>query len=614
MNETEHESKALNKVHQEDWQIFAEIEDFEIACRAKLAEDGIKKEELIKEVIEEAVEHCSTIQDTSLKSIQIKNLQDGLRSNEDDMVVMDLVGFININSSKGIYKDSSPKAKSKFYSYYSITLSSAHSEIECLPILDNKIKEIIDGSRDMVKKWALRGFFVPLPRKGSTYHKYFYVIGVHQYEGTYKAYGFTKDELSYADKLIRANQDNMKNFLFKNLKTYLGIKKLKDNEDLKKCLEFSILQALSSNEINSKNGRLHSVIWGAPSSGKNFIIRAIELLNLEFREGQSGKMTTAGLLGACTTKNGRFTSEAGLLPLALYGTFAMQDFHSLDSNHKNNFFGITSKAMQDGVAIDSTAAKTSYLVQTSVHLDANKASDIKHKKDTEVDFDLEFGIPAHILTRFDLLMSMRTDPKLQFETSREMLKQNKKSCEIENPDNIFKLIIALLREEHPIITISDEVRAFAQKKLDELYKDNKLIFENNSEISKFHPRLSFSMIKILHSIARLNGRNCSILQDVNYMIRFLEPKISFLSNFDSKIQVASLLSKNEKIRKCQEFIINKFSEEPFTIKEVMRAMAVSSNLVISEDASERTVRRYILNIAHKTKHGSWVINKLLRRH
>ncbi len=612
MKTTKKEKNIVANVHSNnEWCIGLEKEEFEITCRARLYEEGFKKESDVDEFVQESVEYCNTIRDTALSAVEIKNLQDALRDEEKGMTVIDLVGFINVNNSKGVYKIQNEFRRNEFKKYYSVSISDANIQAECLPIFNPKLKALVDKTREISKKWIIRGFFLPMPKKGNQYDLVFYVLAIYDYKGTYKSYGFNSGEITYAKELIVKNKTNLSDFIFKNLRRYFKIKKLKENTELKKCIEFAILQALSSNEINSKNGRLHSIIWGSPSSGKNFIVRIIELLNLEYREGQSGKLTAAGLLGACNNKNGKYVSEAGLLPLALYGTFVIQDFHSLESSQKNNFFGIASKPMQDGKAIDSTSAKATYLVQTAIHLDANKSSDVKAKKDETFNFDEEFGVLMHILTRFDFIMNMSLAPKLQFETSHQMLNSTKIECKIQNPERIFKLIIAMLREEFPVIEINDEVRIVIQDRLSQLYKDNKEIFETNGAVAMFQNRLTDSMIKILHSIARLSYRDHSLPEDVDYMMSFLEPKISFLKHFDPYLQVDSLLSQTQKIRNRQKFIISEFGDDTFTIKDVLLAMKSSQDFTISRNISERTVRRYLENIAMPTnKTGEWRIKKI----
>ena len=65
--------------------------------------------------------------------------------------------------------------------------------------------------------------------------------------------------------------------------------------------------------------------------------------------------------------------------------------------------------MEDGIAIDSTAARWEHEALTSIHLDMNRYSQINPAGNYDVYTDI--NIPTNIISRFDFIMDIPANLK-----------------------------------------------------------------------------------------------------------------------------------------------------------------------------------------------------------
>lgn len=589
------------------------IDDFIQAYQAKSRELGIVNESVISTAIVEAIEHCNKFEHVNLEELHPINLKFGMSNKYSNKGILDLVAVVSKKNKDNTFKSTDENGSVKFSKYSTIVVSDGEWAVDSMPIFCDRLRELVIEKTKVVQKLIVRGFFVPVLQKNKTYETFFYVLTIFDYEGNYRAYGFTDDEIKEAQKIINVNKHNLRLYLMKEIKRLLQVKNLKENPQLKICLENAVLQSLSSRTIRRHNGWIHSIVWGPPSTGKNFIVQVIKLLNLEFREGQSGKITIAGLLSACSSKEGKYVAEPGLLVLANGGVFVIQDFHSVEDVKKKLFFGIISKVAQEGEAIDSTASKTTYKILTGIHLDANKISQIRLSKEKSINVFEDYGIEIQILSRFDFIMDIKVDAHTRYKTARASLGNIHDEEGIQKSERLLKIIIAILKDRFPKIQVSNDVIAEAQKRIDAFYYDNIDTFGRVDVLSDFPQRMMMSFHKYLNSIARLNCRAYSKVEDVEYAMKFLSSKLEFLKNYAPELQTDSMLGKSQKTRICKQYLVDYFQDDYFTISNAVNVMKKSDNLTVSRNISERTVRRYVESVATQVKRDTWKINESLLR-
>lgn len=403
----------------------------------------------------------------------------------------------------------------------------------------------------------------------------------------------------------------------KTLIDTIGIKGLDSAPDLDRSLEFMVLQALSDgyDPSRSLSHKLHSLIVGSPAVGKKLLTQAAHILNPVCTEGQPAKLTVPGISGIAVNRDGRWTSEPGLIPLAHRGTFVVQDFHHVAK--KEPLMGVLSLVMEDGKVIDSTAAKKIHHALTSIHIDLNRQSHVllDGQKSTESPRErlADLGVKMNVLTRFDYIAEIPRDTVRQLNIALKMHSGGQATSKYpeqgKSSDEARKLqvLVAYLRTTHEKIEIpSDVCENYIRPKHEELLEKNHDTLARLSLLGDYQTRLSNSIHKLIFAIARGNARKVATEADVDEAFKYVATKLKFLSQLEHFEVPESWSERAEANRdsKRLQFISERFGGGEVTVKEVH--MAVVKEFV---DVSESTIRRDLSKVGSRKKHGVFVIDK-----
>ncbi len=320
----------------------------------------------------------------------------------------------------------------------------------------------------------------------------------------------------------------IKKMLIKNL----NIKGLNNAAHLNKCIDFMIYQSLSEGIYDKKSMKLHSLVIGAPGEGKKLLTIIASILNPVFEEVPPVKLTNAGLIGRAVV-SGRITSSIpGYLPRASGGTLGIQDLHELIGNKGREVKATFAQAMEDGVVIDATSAKTRHEATTSVHADTNKLSQILLTDIPDISSDI--NLRTNLLSRFDGIFDIPPDKDREFETMKSMLKNVGEIRTSREPASnprwqiSLRTIIAVLRTEFRVITISDVAVKYILMLVEKMRDDGK--FETIP--SGMMTRIANSITKLTVVSARINLRRRVCQRDIDTALGFIEDKLEFLSKLN----------------------------------------------------------------------------------
>lgn len=104
-------------------------------------------------------------------------------------------------------------------------------------------------------------------------------------------------------------------FIKETLVTELGIKGLESATQLDKTIDFMIYQAFSFGKNQNASMKLHSLVIGAPGSGKKLLSSIAGKINPVAEEvsAADGKVTLAGMIGNVSIKSNKKISQPGYL-------------------------------------------------------------------------------------------------------------------------------------------------------------------------------------------------------------------------------------------------------------------------------------------------------------
>lgn len=384
----------------------------------------------------------------------------------------------------------------------------------------------------------------------------------------------------------------------------LRIKGLDKARQLDKCVDFMIYQSMSQGVYKNNSMKLHSLVVGAPGEGKKLLVKIAQILNPVFREVSPVKVSLAGLIGNFEWGGRGAKSNPGDLPRASGGIFCMQDFHEATKNRLQIQETFT-QVMEDGVAIDSTSARTRHEAIASIHLDQNRQSQVNPSGRFNSFTDI--NIRTNLLSRFDFIIDIPPDQDRQFEVALSMLKN---IGEMEATEEFslrprwqryLQVIVAYIRTYFRFTKPSRETEKYIREKLKQFIKGDD---RYNNIPNGMMTRLAVSILKYAMAISTANLRTSVLAKDIDVAFEFIEEKLNFLTTInpldvvDSDAQPDAPPPPNRR-----EFIRGHFNGQVVSPKEVHDF--VSGNYPRPVD--KKTISRDLKEIGERKAHGKWLI-------
>lgn len=398
---------------------------------------------------------------------------------------------------------------------------------------------------------------------------------------------------------------------------YYGIKGLDKAIELDKSINFTILQALSNGMSAGYmySNKLHSLLIGAPASGKKLISMCAQLLSPNGKRVSStnSKISPAGLIGHASKSGTTYTSNGGIIPSADQGVVCFEDYHEV-SNKQNENSSILSMVMEDGKVEDSTAAKATHLAATSIHIDMNRNSQVKPDKKYNAYTDL--CIPQNIISRFDFINEIPADIERQMEVSLEMIDRSDRleSNQFSTSENELKrklqLIVAYVNTKYSSINYPQDVRDYVREKVKELFEENEKYLGLMNHFGSMLTRMINSIEKVSKAICASKLKDTISIEDIDEALTFIEYKLQFLSKLDllntANWDQKSITDEKKDERKIA--IQAEFTGKDFTINEVSEFIQKQPDLCIKGRTTRRDINEMIASgIVKKVKHNEYKI-------
>ena len=412
------------------------------------------------------------------------------------------------------------------------------------------------------------------------------------------------DRYGYSEKHKRDGMDlfnYIKNSLMQNLKI-LGVGQ--GAKHLERGLEFVILQALSQGKSDGFSNKLHGLIIGQPNVGKSKLTSAAKDINPISNEMSvtGAKHTAAGKIGKVKEVKGVTLSIGGILPSSSGGVVYIQDFNRLTGGARKAFFDICSLLMEQSVVRDDTSANATLEAEVSLLVDTNRYHQTEKNHPPKPNTYADLDIPIHILSRFDFILEIPEDSKRQELVSEEM-ELNSTSTAFQWQSEL-KDLIAFLRDNYGDIVIPEGIDEYANVELRKIYEKYKSAhFENI--IDNHRIRIKRSLKKYLLAISRALARPVITKDHVDFAMKFIEEKISFLASQEYGDSSIDGRSKQKEDRR--KLILENFGDREFTRTDLSNfyseIFSDSERFNISRDLNDLKEAKLI----DQVRHGHWKV-------
>jgi len=416
-------------------------------------------------------------------------------------------------------------------------------------------------------------------------------------------------------KKLTKTPDGLRLFLKQELVSMYNIKGLESAEQLDKAIDFVIIQAFSSgmSAQGIYSNKLHSLIIGAPASGKKLITKCALALspNGKHISSTNSKITPAGLIGNAKKGTGGYHSTPGLIPSANDGVICIEDFHEI-AKRRNEISSILSAVMEDGKIEDSTSAKTTHIACTSINIDMNRLSQVDHMGRYNSYTDL--NIPINIISRFDFIIDIPPDVERQMKVSLDMvgrfsnLVSEEPSFKESDREKQLKKIVAYVNTNYRSVNVSQKVNNYIKKKLSIIYEANEKYSNIKKHLGSMLTRLQISIEKFSKAIATSKLKHKMTIEDVDEAFNFISHKLEFLSSIGF---LDNQLGQDEKISEKdlrKEIILKQFQNQDFTIKQIIDCINEAGKTKVEERTIRRDVDELIKGgVIKKVRHGLYKI-------
>ena len=509
------------------------------------------------------------------------------------------------------------KSENKIKTVFNITLTYDNNSIDVLSLPHHRFLKITHDLFKSSKPALFMGTIVPFNTLHGSY--IFFLTQISQDITTYDLLqdpDYTLQEIkSKVDHYSIENENGIRGYIKDTLINEIGIKGIDKAKELDKAIDFMILQSLSRGR--SSDGRysnkLHSLVIGAPASGKKLLTMIAAVLNPVALEVSSSaaKITPAGLVGNVIRKNnGMASSKPGYLPLASHGVLCIQDFHEV-TRKENDLWGIFSKVMEDGEVIDSTSARTKHDAVTSIHVDMNKLSQVNPDRNATTFTDL--NIPMNIISRFDFIIDIPPDIDRQLNIVLAMVGGEKvlstTMYEFHDPEwkKKLKRIIAYLSTVYNKAYISHDVSDYLRSKFQTFIDENVKYREYQKQIPSMLTRLEISIEKLAKAIACAEMSEVVTKDHIDEAFDFSSYKLEFLKSYEN-IEIPKNLgmSKKDKMQARRNEILQVLSGRTLTKQEIYAELKEHIKPELTDKMIDRdlSVLESEGKVIHN-KHGQW---------
>jgi len=415
------------------------------------------------------------------------------------------------------------------------------------------------------------------------------------------------DQVEAKLKQLKEQSMDVHEYLRVTLIENIGIRGIEDMPELSDSLDFIILQAVSDGWLNNRDsGKLHSLVIGAPATGKKLLIEAIKALNPVYQEARGGKLTVAGICGTAYNQGGEWRSKPGYIPLANGGVFSIQDFHHVKASQRDKTLDTLASVMEDGKVIDSTSARQDHHALTAIHLDTNKRSDLFLEAKVGSSLQKDINIPMHLLSRFDYVIDIERDPERQKAIALAMYESGA-TIGPQDPEitrdtwkRETRVMVAYLRQKHIAVDL-ESANPYMRQRHEELMAGVEDLFESMPGIlSDFQTRTVNTVRKMVAACARLGDRDVAVRDDVDLTFRLLARKFDFVSSLMASYAASFIHSKVQLLRGER---LDTWLLETFAGKRVKRSEILEQVHQLASPPSNRSIERRLASLGLQTEHG-----------
>ncbi len=472
--------------------------------------------------------------------------------------------------------------------------------IACLNILYDDFKDVINAYQNKGCFLIFCGTVLSIvdPDGGG------YVFYIHEIQERITAddlIGIRPDPEERVAKIFMkhtAKKNGIVLYIKQELVKNLGIKGLKSAKELDKCIDFMILQSFSEGMYEKNSMKLHSLVIGAPNVGKKLLTLIARILNPVFEEVTcvDGKITPAGMIGDVKWRNGRRISNPGYLPRASGGVLCIQDFHVI-RQARQKVLASFAQVMEDGIAIDSTAARWEHEALTSIHLDMNRYSQVNPAGSYNAYTDID--IPTNIISRFDFIMDIPANLKRQSQVAYDISKGEKiisslnRRIKEQKWERELKRIVAYLRTNFFEVKINQDINAYIRAKIESVVDAN----EFSPSLANSITRLAISVQKYVKAIASSIHGFKATKEDVDLAFDYIEEKLKFLSTFDHASIPKTLSQKKLTIQERQVMLREQYKGKEVSVDEVKAYLKKETGFAYAD----KTIIRDLEHIGRKVK-------------
>ena len=482
--------------------------------------------------------------------------------------------------------------------------------LDCREIPYEKFKNKIQRFYDRKSFFIFKGTILSVIDYSSTVRQRYYIFYLDDIEERITAQDLIRLKPDASQKVSNTFQrwastsGGIFNLIKDRLVKGLRIKGLNKARQLDKCIDFMIYQSMSQGIYKNNSMKLHSLIIGAPGEGKKLLVKIAQILNPVFREASPVKVTLAGLIGNFEWGGRGAKSNPGDLPRASGGIFCIQDFHEVTKNRLQIQETFT-QVMEDGVAIDSTAARTRHEAVASIHLDQNRQSQVNPSGRFNSFTDI--NIRTNLLSRFDFIIDIPPDQDRQFEVALSMLKnvgEMEATEEFSLPpkwQRRLQVIVAYIRTYFRFTKPSRETEKYIQERLKQFIQGDD---RYNNIPDGMMTRLAVSILKYAMAISAANLRTSVWEEDIDVAFEFIEEKLNFLTTINPGDVVESDAQPDAPSPEHRrEFVKAQLKDQIVSPADLHDFITEN----YPHPVDKKTISRDLKKIGERKAHGKWQI-------